>query len=302
MINLNECLSEYNLEIDKVTYWKNYIIIDSDSDKYLFKIRDSNKRELYNYLESINYSYYLELINNYDDYFELYRYYEDKVYDNYTKAKEMIYALSSLHLKSVKYKNYNIDEVKKIYEDKIVEIDNMMKYYLDLQDYIEEMSFPTAGYYLLIKNISKIYELLRRSRNYLDRWYSDGDNKFSLSLLIENLSLDNFRMGDKTYFIDLGNFTWDFSSFDLDKFYKSNFNLVEMKSLINIYNLECHTDYRSNLFFKCLIAIPWKLNFSKNNYSDSIMVRKLIDYVDYTLEFLEEDKEDKETEKEDFKE
>jgi hypothetical protein len=301
MINLDECLSEFNIEIKKVIYKKNYIIIESTDSKYLLKIRDSNKKKLFQYLESIGFKYYLPLINDYDDYFELYNYYDDKVDDN-TKGKEMIFALCSLHLKSVISSTYSRDDIKRIYEEKVLEIDNMMRYYLDLQDYIDTMSFPTASYYLLIKNISKIYELLRRGRIYLDNWYNIDDTNYNEVLLLNNLSLDDFRVGDVSYFLNIKDFDWSLAVYDLEKFYKSNFNVLDIKGLIKLYDSNCRMDNKNILLFNSLICIPWKINFSNNIYLDTIEVRKLIDYVTITLDYLEENKEDEKANKDEFKE
>ena len=51
-------------------------------------------------------------------------------------------------------------------EDKI---NYIMNYYLDWQDYIERFSFPRIDYYYLIKNISIIYESIKKAKNYLDK-------------------------------------------------------------------------------------------------------------------------------------
>jgi len=297
MINLEEFLNEYNLEVTKITYYNNYIIIETINDKYLLKVKDSNKKELFDYLESINYSYYLPIINSYSDYYELYPYYDDKVQDQYTKAKKIVEAFALLQMKSLVYVDYNEDRIKGIYENLVNEIDVTMKYYLDLQDYIEQFSFPNPAYYLLIKNLSNFYELLRKGRLYLDKWYEKTSTEsIRESLLINNLSLDNFRFGDYSYFIDYKDVSKDLVIYDFVNFYKEEIINLDMISLFDYYKTIFKITISEFYLICALISIPIKIKFSRNAYNDTVRVRRVIDYVIKTLNFIsEEDKKYQET-------
>ena len=66
-------------------------------------------------------------------------------------------------------------------------IEYLMNYYLDLQDYIERFSFPRIDYYYLIKNISKFYEVLEKSKYYLD----NNDKENALKLLPQKIEFTN---------------------------------------------------------------------------------------------------------------
>ena len=303
MINIRDCLRELGIDAKKVTYLGNYVVVDSLNDKYLIKKKDSNKEELFNYLRQVNYDYFLPLENNYEDYYELYRYYDDNVSDKYLKAKELIYALVILHLKTTNYVDYNHDNFKEIYEELNIRIDNIMKYYLDLQDYLEGVEFLSPAQYLLIRNMSKYYELIRMAKYRLDSWFNTDNQKVREVVLIKNVGLDNFRVGDKTYFVDYKDVSRGLVVYDLISFYRREAINVDFPSLFNIYNSKYQlTSDELDLFFS-VICIPEKIMFSKNNYQDTLRVRKITDYVLMTLSFVSEKyKENEKAYEEKFKE
>lgn len=306
MINISECVEYYGLDIKKREYIDDYIILYcADDKKYLLKNKDSNKEELFNYLKSINYRYYLDIINSYNDSYELYPYYEDKINDNYNKCKEIINALISLHLNSFSYINLNNngDFIRQIYEEYNSKIDITMKYYLDLQDYIDEMDFLLPQYYLLIINISKIYNLLKFSKSKLDDWYQSKIERYREVVCVGDVSCDNFRFGEKSYFIDWKNSNNNLIVYDFVEFYKSEYNDVDMISLFNMYNSKINFTSDEFSLFLSIISIPDIIKFGKDNYNDTIRVRKLIDYVDKTNHFvLEEDEKNQKANEQEFKE
>lgn len=298
MINIKDCLQNHNIKTRKLTYLDNYVVIDSDENKFLLKIKDSDKKELFNYLEQIRYDYYLPLENSHNDYYELYPYYSDKINDKYTKAKELIYALALLHLKTTSYVDYNSVDFKEIYEELNNRIDNRMMYYLDLQDYLESVDFLSPAQFLLLKNFSSFYKILRIAKNRLENWFSIGNRNIREVLLIKNVGLDNFRVGDRSYFIDFKDSKKGFVIYDLISFYKREAINVDFPSLFNLYNSKYQLKIDELNLFYAVICIPEKVVFSKNNYQDTLNVKKIIDYVLLTLSFVsEENKEYEETDK-----
>lgn len=285
MLNIEECLAKYDIQVKRITYFEKYIIIDSENEKYLLKKKDSNKEELFNHLKQINYNYYMPLINEYSDYYELYPYYDDNISGKYTKAKEMLYALALLHIKTTTYIDYNQDELKEIYEDTNNLIDNLTKYYLDLQDYLEGIEFLSPAQYLLMKNISRIHYLLRLAKNNLEDWFKDLESVREV-LLINNVSLNNFRVGEASYFVDFKDAKNGLVVYDLVNFYKNEVLNVDFFSLFSFYNSKYNLNKDELELFYTLICIPERITFTKNNYLDTLRVRRLVDYVGVTLEFL----------------
>lgn len=303
MINVSECLSKHGVNIRRLTYLDNFVVVGSDDKKYLLKVKDSNKEELFNYLDQIRYSYFLPLENDYSDCYELYSYYDDGVIDKYIKAKELVYAISLLHLKTTAYVEYNYDKFKRIYEDLDSDIDYTMKYYLDLQDYLEGIEFLSPAQYLLMKNISMFYRVLRIAKERLDEWFNIGNRNVREVLLVGNTGLDNFRVGEKNYFVDFKGVRKDLVIYDLVDFYKREATNIEFSSLFDFYNSKYQLTRDELYLFFAMICIPDKIIFSKSNYQDTLKVRKLVDYVFLTFSFVsEENKEDEKAYEKEFKE
>lgn len=302
MINIYECLSKYRLSVISVRYINNYVVVHcNDDNDYLLKLKDSCKKKVFNYLKNINYPFFLEQINNYDDSFELYNYYDDLIDDNYLKAKEIISAMYLLHTKT--YSFSNSEDFNNLIEKYTLIVDKTMNYYLDLQDYIDELDFLSPQYYLLIINIYKIYNILRISKEKLNELSSKDSLSIRNVFLIGNVSCDNYRSGVVKYFIDWKHSNNSFIIFDFISFYKNDFCNLDMFSLFDIYNSKIKlSEDEINLLFS-IICIPSILKFTKNNYTDTLMVRRLIDYVDNTLDFvLKEDKKYEKTNKNEFNE
>lgn len=288
MTDLSRYLEKLNIEIKKINYFTNYIVIN---DKYLV-VKKNNK--IIDYLKSINYEYCNESLDNSDQY-ELYDY-EEEYEDKEVKEKELLKGLLSLHQKTI-IEIENKEEIDKLYEELKEKIDERMKYYLDLHDYIEEIEYFNPEEYLLIKNLSKFYHLLRLARYKLDNWYQNSNNKYREVLLLGNVSLNNFIFGNKSYFISFDRSTRGNIVYDLVDFYQNE--MLDFNYLFEKYNIL--NDNEKNLFYS-LISIMPKIKFTNNHYDNTLNTRKIIDYIDNTLYLLEEDEKNQETNKDEFKE
>lgn len=277
MNSIFELCNNNNINIEKFEYINNNIVIISDNKKYLIKKKNNKELELFKYFESINYNYYLNIIDSNNDYILC------NYYDNNSEILEdkMIEVISSLHLKTMHTKEINSELLYKDISDKI---DNLMTYYLELQDYIEEFSFPRLDYYFLITNISLFYKILSFSKEKLDIWYKDKVNSMRYSINIGNVSLDNFRYGEEIYFIDYSNYKDDIFIYDLVELYKNSSNIDLYRSKVKMSLDEI------NLFYS-LICIPERITFSDDIYKNIRNIRKNIDYILRTLDYLSKENE-----------
>ena len=75
----------------------------------------------------------------------------------------MINRISLRHTKTTIFRELNELDRLDIYDSNLEYLDNIMKYYLDLQDGIDELDNIREDYYLLLINISKIYKLINKS-------------------------------------------------------------------------------------------------------------------------------------------
>lgn len=295
MNKILEELKNNNYSVNSIIKLNSNLIITSNNKKYLLIKKEEFSKEIRNYLKSINCNYYLPWIDTLTNYEVL------EYYDSDNNLKELILSLSDIHYNSLITNNYTEEELKSIYEEKVKEIDEVMTYTLKLQDYIEELYYTRNDYYQTIINISKVYNILRTSRYYLDKWYGLNDTSYREVLLIGNTLLSNFIHNQKNYFIDFKNSKRGNITGDIISFYKSNY-YDEIYSLFTLYNSKINlTEKELYLFLSSICLVP-KISFSNDLNSNLKVIKDYYDYIDRTMSFvLEKDKEYQKTNKEIFK-
>ena len=91
---------------------------------------------------------------------------------NYEKSEEIIYLLSLLHNKTTSYKDIDIDEYKKIYEDIFNKLNELEEYYISLNNEIDKEIYMSPSNYLLVRNITKIYSAIYYCKTQLEEFYN----------------------------------------------------------------------------------------------------------------------------------
>ncbi len=289
---IKKVLGENDLSLNNISYRGHSRIINTNKGKFVIKEKKSNLKEIYDYLNVKKYYSYLPITNDYNDSYELYPFVEEVNTDNSSKAVDMVYELAMLHVKTTTYEEVNLDEIKKLYEETNKRIDYLYKYYLDLQDYIESNVYMAPAEYLLIRNISIIYQLLRFSKEKLDVWYQEKEKlkKERYVLLNNNLKLDHFLEGENNYFINWSKARRGIVVYDFLNFFHNNYLELDMKSLYDLYQTKYpFTKDEENLFL-ALLAIPSEVNFKNSNYINTIKVKNLVVYLNKVMVFaLKED-------------
>ena len=283
---MNEIINKYLTDIKKITYKKDYSIIETSTNKkYIIIKKRKNKEKLYDYLTSINYNLYKKPLNINDKY-------EIFSLDN-LEEESITNALITLHYLTEEFRECSKDDLKKIKEKIMFNLDKCYKYYLNLQDEIENMSFPPPDKYLLINNISQIYKLLEVSKYRLDN--------LELNSLREVILINNFDNNIFKNIIDFNYYSKDVFVYDLEKLYKKDYK--NFKDVLKKYNDKLKISKEEWNLLSILISIPEEVTLENNHYNDCIKIRNLINYVNYTFSFLsEEDEKYKETDKQELEE
>ena len=94
---------------------------------------------------------------------------------------DLVHILSLLHIKTTSFQEVKLDAVKEMYEHLLAEIEDLDQYYHQLQDEFESHIYMAPDEYLLIRNISLLYENLYLCRKYLEDWYQKR------RILVENV-------------------------------------------------------------------------------------------------------------------
>lgn len=283
---MNEIINKYLTDIKKITYKKDYSIIETSTNKkYIIIKKRKNKEKLYDYLTSINYNLYKKPLNINDKY-------EIFSLDN-LEEESITNALITLHYLTEEFRECSKDDLKKIKEKIMFNLDKCYKYYLNLQDEIENMSFPPPDKYLLINNISQIYKLLEVSKYRLDN--------LELNSLREVILINNFDNNIFKNIIDFNYYSKDIFVYDLEKLYKKDYK--NFKDVLKKYKDKLKISKEEWNLLSILISIPEEVTLENNHYNDCIKIRNLINYVNYTFSFLsEEDEKYKETDKQELEE
>lgn len=299
MIKIKECCEKYDISPTKIEKHPLYIILYTKEKTYLLKEKDSSKKELFSYLESIHYPYYHSPQNELEDSYELYEYEEEKM-DSQTKGHEIMKALGLLHQKTMITQDIEEEDRKEQYEKINGKIEEIRRYYQSLQEYIEQFSFPRVDYYYLINNISMFYQILFLSKNLLEEWYQLKPGKRRIALVLHNGSLKNYH---KDYFIDFSKCEKDDIIEDFLSTYQKEVGNLNMIELFSTYEkINPLTKEEKKLLFS-LICIPEKIDFSSNIYKNTVEIQKKIAKIHETFLFLsEKNKENQKTDKKEFQE
>ncbi len=285
--------------VQSVEYHKNYLIVKCENQKYYCQKIDYSLSKLLTYFQKIDFSY-VGPLTHYDDHYLLYCI-NQKEEKNDLKGKKLIQVLSSLHQKSVIIKEYSLEEKQKKYDFIHSMIESRMKYYLSLQDEIDEYYFPPPAYYLFIKNISKVYSLLHYAFQQLDIWYQNEKLEYRDVFLIHNVCFDNFHFGDSCFFYDYGNENRGEPIYDVLSFFRKELFEIDLDSLFSLYQeVFPLRDEEISLFF-CMLAIPDEISFQNYDFQNTILVRKFVNSIDKISSFLlEKNEENQETNENEF--
>ena len=280
MNNIRNIKDKYNFKVKKYIDNGNTKIIDTDKGKFLIKVNKKEKEELYNYLLAKKFENYIKPYNNLDDDYEIYPYLDNLVKDNDDKGIDIIYLISLLHNKTTFYKSFNSDEKKKIYEEKIDELNKLSSYYDALRYIIEEDMYPSPSKYLLLNNITVIYNSLDNSSYFIKKWYdkvSSKENK-RVALIHGNLDISHIIENNNSYLISWDKSRVDMPIIDIYNFFENDYKYLDLNSLFDIY-LSKYPLYEEEkyLFFSYLLT-PKRLDF---NNLEILNTREVSNHLDY---------------------
>ena len=262
------------------------LIVELDNKKYVIKVNTSDINDIYKYLSSRNFNSYPKLLLSNSRY-NVYEYIENIDSPIEQKAYDMISIISLLHEKTTYYKEGDINDYKKIFEDVINKIDDVNKYYNRLIDSIENHMFMSPSEYLVARNINKILGALNYSKESIIKWYDivKTNNKNRVVTLYNNMDLNHIIKNDKLYLI-----SWEKSIkgnpiYDIYNFYNTNYNIVDFSLLLKHYEDKYPLQESEKILFYTLISIPDKIEFTYDELKNCKKVKKIVDYI-YKSEIL----------------
>lgn len=290
MNNERSFLKKYNIIPTGYEYKDNVKIIETKNNKYVLKRNKNNVLDIFNYLHLKNFNYFPNVYNkDRNDLYKIYEYIDSSDMSNYEKSEEIIYLLSLLHNKTTSYKDIDIDEYKKIYEDIFNKLNELEEYYISLNNEIDKEIYMSPSNYLLVRNITKIYSAIYYCKTELEEFYNivKDNPKKRVSLIHNNIDLSHLLRNENSYLISWDNAKFDIPVYDLIKFYKKNYNDVDFTNLFKLYESKypLHNEERKLLFIS--LSIPDKLDLrSDDEFLKTKKVNDLLLYLQKTDDII----------------
>ncbi len=255
-------------------------IVETSDSSFVYK-ENSNSYDIYEYLKTRDFHNFPRCFNEKGTSYSLTEYITTKDIPNEQKLNDLIHLSGILHRKTLFNKEVDMDKIKEIYESIIRETDYLIKYYNDLNNYIDTVVFMSPAEYLLVSNIDLFYYLLSFVKVEINNWYNFIKEKKILrySMIHNNLSLDHLLVGEDRYLVSWDKARIDMPVFDLVKLYQDNYYDLDLEYLIREYQKELAITDNEYLFFLIRLAIPKRIEFTKNTYLDCYNINKYIVYL-----------------------
>ena len=286
-------LDKNGLKVDKYTMKGKTMIVNTPLGQ--FALKKGNLDNIYKYLLSRNFEYFPKVIDSNED-STIYEFVDDVKYDNDQRAFDLIHTIALLHSKTTYYKDVDIDEYKKIFEETMEKINYIYNYYMDVINIIESKIYMSPSEYLIARNISKIFSCIYFCKNELEQWYEivKNEKRKRVVTLHNNLKLDNIIRNKSVYLIG-----WEYSKidspiYDFINFYNNYALYFDFRSLLNEYERIFPFKEEEKKLLSVLISIPSKIPNTEKEYNKVKNVRQLLDKI-YKTELLLTPKEKEET-------
>lgn len=286
-------LDKNDLKVDKYTMKGKAMIVNTPLGQ--FALKKGNLDNIYKYLLSRNFEYFPKVIDSNED-STIYEFVDDVKYDNEQRAFDLIHTIALLHSKTTYYKDVDIDEYKKIFEETMEKINYIYNYYMDVINIIESKIYMSPSEYLIARNISKIFSCIYFCKNELEQWYEivKNEKRKRVVTLHNNLKLDNIIRNKSVYLIG-----WEYSKidspiYDFINFYNKYALYFDFRSLLNEYERIFPFKEEEKKLLSVLISIPSKIPNTEKEYNKVKNVRQLLDKI-YKTEMLLTPKEKEET-------
>lgn len=265
----------------------NVIIANTNKGKLVIK-KNKNKDYIYNYLNTRNFNYYPEILEN--DNYIVSKYIDDIDIPKEQKILDLIDLVSLMHSKTTHYKEVSEDDYKKIYEDLLNNFEYLNEYYKDVISLIDDKVFMSPSEYLIARNISFIFKSIELGKQYINNWLEDVDglNRMRMSVVHNNLELSHYIKNSRDFLISWDKSKIDIPIFDLYNLYNKHFNDFDFYELLKRYE---HTyplkKYELELFF-ILITMPSKMKLNDTEFNMCIEIGKEIERLNKSNKLIQE--------------
>ena len=278
-MNKKELFEKYNLEITGIKKKNKIEILNTRQHKYVLK--SGNNYNVYDYLKIKNFNNFIYPITNNNDRYEITEYVDNVKIPDEQRIEDLIYLTSILHVKTTFYKSVDTDYIKEIYEDQVKKLEYIYNYYFTMQDIIEREVYMSPSHYLLIRNISNFYKCIRKSKEYIDKWYDivKETKKIRYSMTHGNLDKSHLIENQNIYLVSWNKARINIPVYDLVNLYKNNQDRIDIINLLEIYQSKYELKEEEKCLLFSLILLPEKIENKDKEILNVKETRKVVEYV-----------------------
>ena len=156
-----------------------------------------------------------------------------------------------------------------------------MKYYTDLNNYIDSIIFISPNEYLLVSNLDLFYYLLNFGKKEINNWYNIVKEKKVIRYCMthNNIELSHIIENNKSYLISWDKAKTNIPIYDLQQILLKYYDNLELNELIEEYEKSNKLNEDEYLLLLILLSIPEKIEFSNNTYLDTYNLSNYIVYL-----------------------
>lgn len=268
----------------KITISGKSKIVDTDEGRFVIKKKSKDIKSLYDYLNSRSFTSYPELVDELDDEY-VYKVVSEPEIPIEQKSLDMAKVLSSLHTKTVYFKDISADKIKEIYENIVSNITYLEGYYETLFNNLEIKEVLLPSEQVILEGRSKIKSLTEFLTNEAEDWYNLASTKTKERVVYchNNLSIDHF-IDNK--FISWDHYTVDTPILDLINLYHNDFGKYNYSNFLTKYlkSFELLEEEKHLLFL--MLSFPLELKTGQNEMENTINASKVFDYINETEKLI----------------
>ena len=245
---------------------------------YVFKENKKDLKDVFTYLDSRSFELFPSLIYSDKD-VNVFKYIERE------KEDDIVDTLVKLHKKTTIYEPCDKSFYEDMYNSLLDKVKDIREFYLNLNEEIENEIYMSPSNYLLIRNISKIYNNLNYVEDTLNTWYETLKDKDNKRTVINHNNLKKEHMINNI-FISWEKSMRDIPVMDLYNYYKNVYDKESFTEIFNTYLEKYSLDDEEISLFFILISMPKKIEKYYDEYENVKEVDSLLNYIYKTDSFI----------------
>ena len=275
--------------------------IKCDKGIYIVKIVDDlNMKQIFDYIDSLSIDCFVdvyynknnEILTKLDDRYFFIMPYIDIKQSSLKEYKLKFYfeILAYLHTKSFYYIKVNTDYFENLRKDIMTIIHERMKYYENMVEVYEKITFRSPSQWMLLLNYYRIYDSLNNALLYLEKYFEENENntQIRVSLVYKNFDYDHIVLKSRKL-LSINHISIDMPIYDLFNMYqKIPDMLFDLDCFSNHYFSKIELLNDEKLLLSALMYIVPIIYFGQDEIENIIKLSRLFYYLDSINSFVKQ--------------